>query len=345
MSNPQAANEKTVAEASAWVIKRGDDSFSLEEHKALTLWRGQSPGHEAAYQDALATWEQLRLLDNAEVAEIAEIAEDAAPVTPSDKLDGVRPQPAAIARKPRHRMAWRSLAAAMLLFLAGGAYFYAEDSLIALQADYATAAAETEQVDLADGSEILLNRRSAVQVNYHDDRRVVKLLKGEAIFSVASDPARPFVVNGDQVEVRALGTRFIVREHRGATKITALEHSIEVTVKTDGNAKNPKVVLRPVQSLRVRDDGSLSAVTEENRKHVTAWTRGRLVFQKRPLVEVLAEIDRHTGGRTILMNDALARQPVSGVFFLDKLDAAGRRIAVELQAEYLKPLPGVTLIY
>ena len=339
VSNPQAADENLVAEAAAWVVRSGAATFGPEERMALARWRARSPEHEAAYRDALATWEQARLLG------AADVTDEDAPSPPADAISAARPKVVDAGGMPRRTPPWRSMAAAMLLLLAAGVFVYAYDPSVALRADYATAAGETEQIGLADGSEIVLNSRSAVEIKFRGNQRVVELLKGEAIFSVAPDASRPFIVNADIVDVRALGTKFAVREHRGVVKVTALAHAVEVAAAAKDGTEVRNVVLRPVQSVRVRDDGTMSDLTEEDPAHVAAWTRGRLVFRKRRLVDVLDEIDRHTGGRTIVMNDDLVQQTVSGVFFLDRLDAARGRIAEELQAEHLRILPGVTLLY
>ena len=319
VNNPQGSHEKTLAEAAAW--------------------GAQSPDHDAAFQDALATWERALLLG------AKDLANDDAPRPSSDEMrtEGFDIVIAGGAmRRPPLR---RGLAAALALFLLVGAFVYAYDPLVALRADHATATGEVERIRLSDGSEIVLNTRSAVQVGFRDDMRIIALLKGEAMFSVAPDANRPFTVRTDNIEVRALGTRFVVREQGGGAKVTALEHRVEVAVAAKDGPAPEKVVLTPVQSVRISDVGTVSAVTQENPTHVAAWSRGRLVFRKRPLGDVLDEIDRYTGGRTIVMNDALGRQSVSGVFFLDQLDAARRRIADELQAEHLQVMPGVIVLY
>lgn len=339
VNNPQGSHEKTLAEAAAWVVKSGAAGFGQKERIELDHWRAQSPDHDAAYRDALATWERALLLS------AADLADDDAPRPSSDEMRAEGFDIVIAGGAMRRPPLWRGLAAALALFLLVGAFVYAYDPLVALRADHATATGEIERIRMSDGSEIVLNTRSAVQVGFQDDMRIVALLKGEAMFSVAPDANRPFTVRANNVEVRALGTQFVVREQGGGAKVTALEHHVEVAVAAKDGPPPKKVVLTPVQSVRVSDAGTVSAVTQENPADVAAWSRGRLVFRKRPLGDVLDEIDRYTGGRTIVMNDALAQQSVSGVFFLDQLDAARRRVADELQAEHLQVLPGVVVLY
>jgi transmembrane sensor len=93
---------------------------------------------------------------------------------------------------------------------------------------YATAIGEQCSIALADGSTIELGARSRVRVHFTDKERDVEFLAGEALFGVAKDPARPFVVTTNNARVRAVGTQFDVHKRTSGTTVTVLEGHVVV---------------------------------------------------------------------------------------------------------------------
>ena len=109
-----------------------------------------------------------------------------------------------------------AVAASVALLVAGAI----GDWPTALRSDAMTATGEQRTMTLADGSQVQLNTDSAISIDYQPDRRIVHVLKGEAAFSVARDPRRPFSVEAKGGSTTALGTRFIVDRHADRTQVT-----------------------------------------------------------------------------------------------------------------------------
>src|SRR3954470_6159342 len=76
--------------------------------------------------------------------------------------------------------------------------------------NYETRIGETRIVPLDDGSVVTLNTDSKIEVEYTEERRGITLVKGEALFDVAKNKARPFIVDAGGATVRAVGTSFSV---------------------------------------------------------------------------------------------------------------------------------------
>ena len=81
---------------------------------------------------------------------------------------------------------------------------------------------------LADGSELQLGPNTLLQVDLGDARRSVELVRGEAYFKVAKDPARPFFVQANAFAVRAVGTEFAVSRRKREVIVTVAEGSVRV---------------------------------------------------------------------------------------------------------------------
>src|SRR5690606_33189612 len=111
---------------------------------------------------------------------------------------------------------------------------------------YATGVGEQRTLRLADGSQVVLDTNSRVEVRLRSDRRSVILISGQAFFDVEGDPARPFIVAAGDTPVTAVGTRFDVRKLGQGAKVTLIEGRVDVG--TSGMSK-PAWSLTPGQQV------------------------------------------------------------------------------------------------
>jgi transmembrane sensor len=153
------------------------------------------------------------------------------------------------------------------------------------------------------------------------------------------------VVAAGSGTARALGTRFAVRREDGSVEVTVLEHQVAVSATTGGSKDSEPVVLSPGQRVRYDAAHGVGPVDSIDIGRATAWQRGRLVFDKVPLSTAIAEINRYRRARIAILDGALARREVSGVFRLDDLDGAVDTIAAELGARTASLPPFVTLLF
>lgn len=188
---------------------------------------------------------------------------------------------------PRRRRPGAAIAAAALLALVGyGGWLQAP----ALLADYHTSTGERRTITLEDGSRVTLNSASALSVAYSAERRRLSLREGEALFEPADDP-RPFVVDSGAEAVQGSGAVFSVRRQGQASSVVVARGEARV------------------------GDRLLAASPDAQAQ--TAWQRGKLIFNDRPLREVIAELERYQHGRILISDTRLGALQVSGVFDLD----------------------------
>jgi transmembrane sensor len=151
-----------------------------------------------------------------------------------------------------------------------------------------------------------------VAVHYAAGERRIRLDRGEALFEVAKNPARPFIVVAGDEQVRALGTVFMVRRGAAAVAVTLLEGKVSVTTPERSDHR-PSTVLAPGQRLTVRAEVG-AALDRPKLDAVTAWRRGQAVFDNTALIDAAAELNRY-GGRTLVIGDpSLSGLKVSGGF-------------------------------
>lgn len=319
----QEPQQRSIREVAAeWAVLLADDALDEAQHQALQHWLQADARHAEALAFAQRTWAALGSL-------------------PADRSSRRRAVPVApeLARHPRRHARLRrwGAAACLALLLGGLGLNQSERLLLPLLADHRTASGEVRSLTLADGSEVTLDSASAIRLDYSAGQRRIELLAGAAIFQVAPQADRPFVVEASGGSTQALGTRFVVQREAGAGALVGvLEHAVQV------KAADQQRRLQEGGSLRYDATGLHDATLDL--QHVTSWQRGLLVFDRQPLGQVIEQLNRYRPGYILVASDAIAQREVSGVFRLDALDDALATLTREMHVQH-RELMGVSLIY
>lgn len=177
---------------------------------------------------------------------------------------------------------------------------------------------------LWDGSRVYLDAGAAVEIPHAPWSRRVTLRGGDALFEVVHDDWRPFSVTIGQVEIRDLGTRFLIQPGREIVRVAVYEGAVEID---PGTGTPPRSLTAP-QAVAVSADGVVRAAPLPDEARATAWSKGRLVFDNAPLAEVAERLSRYWGDKVTLGSPAIAGLRVTGSFELN--NRAGLLRALEL---------------
>lgn len=278
MSRPEQPLNPVDHAAHTWVVRLTSGDVQPGDVEAARAWCAERPEHQQAFVAARRLW-QLS-------------AHVALPETE---------------RRTRPRWRWAAAAVLVLVVGLGLARHNAWD------ADYRTAAGEQRRIELQDGSSILLDAGSAVDVAFTDGGRNITLRKGVALFEVAHDPSRPFRVQAGALSATALGTVYAVDRHGDAIQVTVAQG--RVAVQGDGD----KATLNAGEQVSWQG-GALGGRHTVDASKALAWQHGRLVFDMTPLAEVLEQLQRYLPGYVLIGDDKLRKLKVSGTFQLDRLD-------------------------
>ena len=191
---------------------------------------------------------------------------------------------------------------------------------------YATAKGEHRTVRLADGSTIELNAGSRLSVSLSAHERRVTLPEGEALFDVAADKTRPFLIAVGDRTVRVVGTRFDVRR-RGAELAVTVERGV-VEVQPNDNGPGRAWRLHPGQRLDTAQGVAAVQLSAVDPQQVESWRTGRLIYRDQPLSEVVADLNEQFARPIVIEDSSLAETRVSGVLVLDDQTAVIRRLAL-----------------
>lgn len=290
--NMDSTHDAIREEAAAWFARRRDGACPRSEEVAFSAWCDLSDAHARAYVETERAWEQWKSLQSS--ARMREMT--AATMRATAPRQG--------------RVRWRPLlAAASLVAIAviGGVWLLpmmAHTPLVA----YSTGLGEQRAEQLPDGTRIILNTQTTLQVRYSRQRREVTLQHGEAMFDVVHDAGHPFVVITAEGSVTDLGTKFQVRNEDGMNTVTLLQGRVEVS------ARDEQKHLVPGEQARYGASISGIRVRQVDPATITGWMHGRLDFSGLPLAQAVAEANRYSAVKLRLGDPRLADLPVGGSF-------------------------------
>jgi len=291
--------------AASWLALAQERSLDPREAAELEAWRRHSEAHEKAWQAALELQRAFKEL-------------------PADISGEV------LGRHRRDRRAvLKSLAA---LAFAAPAGYAALLHAPGWTADYRTATGERQDVTLPDGSRLALNTASVVRLEYSAEERRLVLVEGEILVSTAAGTqpeAREFVIQTRHGTVRALGTRFAVRDlGDGRTAVTVFEHAVAVQPVAGTQAHR----VEAGQALAF--DAQQVFRFDAGDQGDPPWTRGQLVSSNQRLGDFVAELARYRPG-LLRCDPSVAELRLSGVFQLEDtdrvLDLLGETLPVRIE--------------
>lgn len=302
-------------DAAAWLLRLQADSSS-PTRAAFVAWCRQSPVHVEEFLLISATWQQLDNLPSDEV--IATLVAEAQNEHSNVTVLGVSTTKASVESLPkltqprphRRRLMWLA-ACALIAMVSSVAYrvIVPSDTFT-----YATATGDQLVVKLVDGSVLNLNTHSKAQVHFTEHERTIRLLQGEALFTVAHDATRPFRVSTDTTVVEAIGTQFNVYRTQEGTRVTVVEGTVRVEPRSGGG---PAIKLTAGQEAKGAAK-QIQPVVEPSVERAIAWRQRRLIFQSETLEHVTNEFNRYGSQRRIRIDDVNLRDRlISGVFDAD----------------------------
>lgn len=309
-----ASDEEALpARAAEWVLRQ-DRGLTAIEQDELSQWLAADPRHRAAFAEHSRGWDELDRLAGLQASVQA-------------RPDPDLLAPPAMVAFPRRKWLLAApvglAAAAALVF---GLFSSNPPPASVSAAGHWAPVAPIEERLLTDGSEVQLNRGAVLAVEFTPTERRVRLLRGEAHFSVAKNPLRPFVVVAHGIEVRAVGTAFNVRLAPSAVEVLVTEGKVHVEHPDEHspNGMSPATpLLLPGDHAVVPLSPTTAHVTQLSAEQIAeqlAWQPRLLDFSDATLADIAAEFNRHNPVRLVLADPALGRVRLSATFRSDNIE-------------------------
>nr|WP_300598177.1 FecR domain-containing protein [uncultured Sphingomonas sp.] len=308
--------------AFAWAAKIDRAELDERDQAALDAWIGADSRHAGAFARAMAA--SLHL----------DRAVALGPDFDPERRAPLLPPPRGISR--RHVMIGGSAVAIAAIGM-GVTY-----SVRQRGKRVATARGVIQRYPLADGSSMVLNTATQVELDFDREARRVALLNGEAQFDVVKDPARPFIVTAGDVTVRAVGTRFSVwRLGEDRTRVVVAEGIVELGGKGQGQITR----LIAGQMAGIAGDGTVSetSLPSERLDQATAWTGGLIDMDGLSLGEAAAQFRRYSDVRIELGDAQVAALRVSGTYSINNALGFARDAALSLDLDAVETDHGILI--
>lgn len=292
---------------------------SEQQQAEFDAWLEQDARHKAAYQALEQIWQQSALLP----------LEKQRSVTPSHTTG-----------KHRSRLSLGLALAAVLAMLVIGLNVILPG---AGNVDYQTGIGEVQRFTLSDGSVVEMSADTAIDIQYTDTARIIKLLKGEAWFQVQPNQHKPFTVIAGEGRVTALGTAFAVAHKNQQTDVVVTEHRVRVAL---GKKTLTQQSVELTQGHKVYYTNKvLGEVQQADLDIELAWRQGRLVFINQPLSHVLMELEQWLPGYVVLMDEQMASRPITIMSDIQRRDTLLTSLTQVAPLKLVQLSPYLTLVY
>ena len=303
-------------QAQEWLIRMdGDKPLSISEKLALREWMNRSALHREEFIRIARFWNQANVL-----TELAVYLES-------------------LAREPSRRRMRRAVPIALAASALLASFILIGWGLQRLKSadngTYATAVGQQKAISMSDGSSIRLNTDSQVRVMYRDDSRGIRLLRGEALFSVTPSPNRPFEVYAADSVVRAVGTAFAVHLEGSKVDVIVTKGAVDVAEAASVQTDVTRAPTEPVPAIRSLARVKASEIThlgggsdhievhrlaEPELQRRMAWQEGYLSFSGEPLSEVIEQVNRYSTVQLEVEDPKVAAIAFGGRFRIGDLD-------------------------
>lgn len=327
---PSAPPSVTAAEeqASLWAARLDGGTLSATDRIALDEWLEAHPSHRGLLSAYCQFSTDLELL---------------LPTLP--KPAGLPAETAGKTPPPRRYLFWLAalpIAAAAALVVA----FW--PGTVPHQSDrFATSAAERQTIRLADGSRAELNAQTSVQVDITTKERRVRLAAGQALFTVAHDTARPFIVETPAGSVEVTGTVFEVRsENPRSLDVLVAKGSVQVrpAVSPEGRHFSPRSLMAGDRLSAGNGEIRTQTLSAAQLETALAWRHGQAVFADDRLDEALARFARYHG-RGITAAPSAGELRLGGRFSLDDLEGFLAALESVLPVRVTRSLNGTIQVH
>ncbi|WP_179957412.1 FecR family protein [Exilibacterium tricleocarpae] len=336
-------SDSIEAIARGWVLYLHSGAVDPVRLVDFEAWVSADPAHAKAYRDYEQLMGDLTLVEALADIEI-DAGADAGVDIGMDASTDINTAAPAVPPPAARRLRTPALApvAALAAVLMVALLLTTQWPLEATPA-FETRVAQTRDLQLPDGSTVVLGGRSKIETDFSETTRRVTLLEGEAFFDVVADPERPFlVVVGDRL-VRVVGTKFDVRHGPQQVRVAVLEGVVEVLrPPTTKSATQPVEPVSAAQVLRAGEQVvALIGTAEQTRTAVepdtaAAWRRGWLSYENASLAEIAADANRYNDRQIVFASSDLEHIRVTASFGADAVDRfiAGLTASQPIRADY-----------
>ncbi|MEM5552872.1 FecR domain-containing protein [Pseudoalteromonas neustonica] len=302
MMNNSNKNQQVFEQATLWLLRLKDEPSEQQIHN-WQKWLKICPQNAEAFEESVLLDAKLGNLSQQSMERLLALL----PKSNIKKVSFIRPLVA--------------LAASLAVIAVSFFHFNASRPTI-----YLTQIGETASFILSDGSQILLDSDTELNVEYSDNTRRIELLKGQVIFDVTPEKQRPFIVVVEEIDIKVLGTQFNVNRLKDQVVVAVKKGKVKVTDPTVGD-----VFLTANQGYNSINDRQFN-LTETQ---FAIWQQGRIQFSNTPLNFAVEQLNRYQDKPFKLKQTSLNQLSLSGTYQLNDIDNTAKLLPKVLPVDVI----------
>jgi transmembrane sensor len=336
-TDSRKSEKESVHQRAAQKFVQFQDNDELDNWTDLQEWKSQSAEQAQIIDNLDQLWSDMDQLD-----QLDQLPWPTEQECRLDTYDGEKPLPFASSRpvvaKGKRWTLGLSITAIAASVLVAVMIVLPEQAAPTL---YHTEIGAHQLVTLHDGSEVLLGGKSTLRVQYSDNVRQIYLDAGEALFTVAKDKARPFIVTAGETNVVAVGTQFNINRAVEVVVVSVVEgivnvstepiasYSPEIRMKAIAELAAPlsektppakATTLTQGQQIQLTQQRMVSEVKEVVSGEVMSWRDGWLIYSGDSLGSVIEDVNRYHDKQIHIIDQQLKNIPISGTVRKDEID-------------------------
>ncbi|MEQ1766562.1 MAG: FecR family protein [Methylotenera sp.] len=319
---PKSIIEKAVE----WHLQLHSASASAADFANFSAWQHQNPAHALAYQRIESMW-----------GKFGDIEPNAAKASIESALKSGK----SIKKIAQHG---KGITLGFLALVSSYSALQTQPAQVWL-AENKTAIGVQRSIVLADGSTLMLNTNTALDIDFSGHQRLIKLYQGEVLITVAKDKSRPLIITTEQGTAQALGTKFNVKTDAEATQVAVVESKVEACTKPSLFSFNQKtcITLHPNQSTTMRSK-HIDSARNVDAESISGWSTGTLAIDNQALDQVLVELQRYSSVQIQFNQAEISQMRVSGVLPLHNIEQSLHLLADKLPIQIRKPQNNVMIV-
>lgn len=302
-------SRKVRAAAAHWFAILRDVPEGHPERVRFEAWLAADPAHAAAFDALTRVWGQLN--SSSDIKRLADSME---------RLQGER-------LRTRRRILKQGLLGLLLAGGAGGGV-YRWRTQAQWRMEYRSDVGATDKVPLSDGSTLILGAASGARVDFSRTERHVELTRGQAVFDVAREAGRPFVVESGFLRVTVIGTQFSVERFSNRVRVSVDHGTVRLSAGPFWRRQTLIMTDGQVADLVETADGTPSFVrSAQPAADGFAFLHGQIIFDRAHLEEIAETLSRYRAKPVRVAPESQSSPPITAVVQLNDIDAFLRSLA------------------
>lgn len=292
--------KESIEEKAAYFFTCKKDGFTKNQEKEFLYWIDENIEHKKAFEKL----ERLQLL-------YSSLSKNTKERISQEVHQNIK------SRKTLKKTNLLKIVASVVFILGATIFTINEYLNFGIKHIY-TSNKELRDIVLPDGSKVILDAKTKLDIKYYSDKREVNISEGKALFEVSSNPNKPFIVNADMIKVEVLGTNFEVKNEKDKIAVDVISGKVKVEQNKNDEFQQ-LAILTQGKHISFDKQSSKTVLKDIDIKNIASWKDGVLFFQDYSLQKAIDEFKKYKDIDIVIQKD-IQKYSISGSFGIDDID-------------------------